>query len=369
MNCVLRTNRRGEWFIMVSQAALRGYLLEEVIARLLCASGYRLLVHEDQDPVELANGRHGLLVRGRGSVHQADVLGEFFYTPAFSLPIRLFVEAKYRNHPTGLLDVRNAHGVVHDVNENYSTDPRSGRLRRRYHYAYALFSAKGFTRPAQDFALAHQISLIDLGGPAFDWLRTPIAQAAAEIDRIARAHGDWLPRGQLRTLLRQLLGTWSDPDLPNPATAEEWWPAQGRIVEVLAGLREELVDRENDELLLGFSSAPFVLALSPSDKNAFIRYAREHPVHEVGIRRIGSRPVGGNWELYPRADPNAYRLVFGLPERLEEWISSDERTVVQRARKVKSELLASLLIYRMEDDRPQVFQLKYAPAEVRAALS
>jgi hypothetical protein len=352
---------------MVNQAAIRGYLLEEVVARLLRASGYRLLVHEAQDPIELRNGRHGLLVRGRGSVHQADVLGEFFYTPAFSLPIRLFVEAKFRNHPAGLADVRNAHGVVHDVNENYTTDPTSGRVRRRYHYVYALFSTSGFTRPAQNFALAHQISLIDLGGPAFDWLRRPITQTAARLDRIARAHGDWLPRGELRTLLRRQLGTWTDPDLPNPATAEEWWPALGEAMEILAELREELEVRENDELLLGFPSAPFVLALSPIDKDSFIRYANEHPIHEVAVRRVGSRPVGGNWELYPREDPGAYRLVFGLPERLEDWISSDERAVAQRAREVKSELLASLLIYRLEDDRPQVFQLKYAPAQIRAA--
>lgn len=40
---------------MVKDSALRGYLLEESLAWLLRFSGYRLLVHEDQDPVELLN--------------------------------------------------------------------------------------------------------------------------------------------------------------------------------------------------------------------------------------------------------------------------------------------------------------------------
>ncbi len=38
---------------MVSQSALRGYVLEELLAWLLRGSGYTLLVHESQDPEAL----------------------------------------------------------------------------------------------------------------------------------------------------------------------------------------------------------------------------------------------------------------------------------------------------------------------------
>jgi hypothetical protein len=63
--------------------------------------------------------RGALVVRGRGADHQADVLGNFALTPAFSLPIRMFLEAKSYSASCGLPIVRNAHGVIHDVNENF----------------------------------------------------------------------------------------------------------------------------------------------------------------------------------------------------------------------------------------------------------
>jgi hypothetical protein len=80
---------------MSTPAQLRGYLLEQALAWLLRNSGYRLLVDESQDPDELISSGNGLSVKGRGAEHQADVLGEFAFTPAFSLPIRLFLEAKF----------------------------------------------------------------------------------------------------------------------------------------------------------------------------------------------------------------------------------------------------------------------------------
>ena len=148
---------------MLRDSALRGYLLEESLAWLLRFSGYRLLVHEDQDPAELVTEGQTLRVRGRGALHQVDVLGEFAFTPAFSMPVRLFLEAKYYQTRCELEVVRNAHGVMHDVNENFMTGPGT-RPRQRDKYSYALFSASGFTADAQKYALAHQISLVDLSG-------------------------------------------------------------------------------------------------------------------------------------------------------------------------------------------------------------
>ncbi|MFE4336842.1 hypothetical protein ACFRQM_48230 [Streptomyces sp. NPDC056831] len=52
------TTREGQ--SVAKDSALRGYLLEESLAWLLRFSGYRLLVHEDQDPVELV-ARHAAL--------------------------------------------------------------------------------------------------------------------------------------------------------------------------------------------------------------------------------------------------------------------------------------------------------------------
>lgn len=109
----------------------------------------------------------------------------------YHYPIRLFVEAKHRSAATGLADVRNALGVINDVNEHYSTDlaKQTGVNYRRYDYRYALFSASGFAVNAQRFAVAQQISLIDLRGTAFAWLLDAdalaevVAQATDYVDR------------------------------------------------------------------------------------------------------------------------------------------------------------------------------------------
>lgn len=123
----------------LSQDTLRGYVLEEVLARLIQNTGYRLLVDATQDVEELENRPNGLAVRGRGGSHQVDVLGELLWIPAFTFPLRLIVEAKARKGTTGIGDVRNAVGVVSDVNQNYTRTSGARRvLIQKYSYRYAV---------------------------------------------------------------------------------------------------------------------------------------------------------------------------------------------------------------------------------------
>jgi hypothetical protein len=162
---------------VIAEATLRGYLLEETLAWLLRESAYELLTGDDMDP-ELEGHGAELKVRGRGAAHQVDVLGQFAFTPAFSLPVRLFLEAKFVAGACGLGVIRNAFGVSQDVNQNYIADPENPHPRRRFQYCYALFSTSGFTKPAQEFALAHQISLVDLSGGSFANLRGAVSTTA-----------------------------------------------------------------------------------------------------------------------------------------------------------------------------------------------
>jgi hypothetical protein len=128
----------------------------------------------------------------------------------FSLPVRLFVEAKFKADPVGIEDVRNALGVLSDVNEHYATGDRHELPMRRYQYKYALFSTKGFTGPAQKYALAHQISLIDLSGAAFSDLRGVASQTSQLLLDLAKSTNlPVFPLAQMRGALRQALGTWS----------------------------------------------------------------------------------------------------------------------------------------------------------------
>jgi Restriction endonuclease len=366
---------------MLQSATLRGYLLEEVLAWLLRGSGYRLLVDESQDHAELKNGPSGLCVKGRGAEHQVDVLGEFAFTPAFSLPIRLFLEAKFRRDKCDLRVVRNAHGIIHDINENFLRGP-DDRLRKRYRYVYAVFSTSGFTDEAQDFALAQQISLVDLSGASFTWLRRSIGAAAADLDTFQhRYQVRRFPIRWMRGRLQELLGT-----APEPPGDEEYREAVGRqyretdarlfsqaAMPVLDRLHDELSERQQNELLLGFPAAPFILPLATDDVGLFLRYAREHGDHPIRLRRTGEGREA-EWAVTPADQeppgslfgrPGGYRLTFNLPERLESWISEHEEHRTSRLRAIKEQFLSDIVVYRMDDDILQTFQLQYQPGDLR----
>ncbi|MGW0537644.1 hypothetical protein [Streptomyces sp. NPDC003032] len=348
---------------MAKRSALRGYLLEEALAWLLRHSGYRLLVDYRQDDAELIGSGGSLRVRGRGAVHQVDVLGEFAFTPAFSLPVRMFLEAKHHSTPCELEVVRNAHGVLHDVNENFMSHAGT-RPRRRYQYTYALFSANGFSPSAQQYALAHQISLVDLSGESFTWLRKAIRTTAASLYSAQNAHAvARFPVTWMRKVLREALGTWPTgvPPLPVTTNAEQFKAAASVI---LTQFVDTLEQHAAAELLLGFPAAPFILPLAAEDQEQFLSYAEQCPDHAVRLRRSGQAATA-EWTLSPREDEGAYRLAFKLPEHIEVWISGIEEKERQRILDIKQQFLSSITIYRMNGSGVRAYQLRYEPSELR----
>ncbi|MFC9087422.1 hypothetical protein [Nocardiopsis dassonvillei] len=345
---------------MATRAVLRGYLLEESLAWLIRSSGYRLLANADQDPVELVSEGSNLSVRGRGAVHQVDVLGEFGFTPAFSLPVRLFLEAKYYKTPCRLQVVRNAHGVLHDVNENFVDHPGT-RPRRRYRYSYALFSANGFTDEAQRYALAHQISLVDLSGGSFAWLhealRTTAQALFAAQDRYPGAPFPvaWM-RSQLRTSL-ETAGPGTLPPVPSPASKGFEAVASQALHHFVTTLRSH----ESQELLLGFPAAPFILPLAVNNRQRFLEYANAHPNHPVRIHRRGNGD-SAEWTLSPHGETSSYQASFTLPDHVEAWISGTEDKERQRAQEVKKEFLAEITVYCESGSGMRSYQLRYQPS-------
>ncbi|MFM9593121.1 hypothetical protein ACKI1O_27495 [Streptomyces scabiei] len=320
---------------------------------------------EKDDPARppwkvLEKRKHGLVVRGRGAWHQADTLGEFQYVPPFSLPIRLFAEAKFTRLKVGLPTVRNGHGVVHDLNENVVTTLGNGsgphRPRARYHYSYAIFSTSGFTQDAQEFALAHQISLIDLSLPDFQPLRSLVMDAARSVYDAMRP----MPPSQRPTvyeirnyLRRHLLNMRDEP-------AADAFSVTDPLDTLAAGLRR----RSSLGLVLAFPAAPFVLGLVSDDLNAFVGYALEQPTHAVRVRR-NHRSVGHPlWLIEPRAGP-AYRLTFSLPEQVEAWILDQEEGTRSRTHWMTRNLLSAITMYWVDEDHTHTFQLHYSASEFR----
>ncbi len=151
------------------KSQIKGVVFEEFVLRLLAKTGYRI-IEDSNSAYDIRNGHNGLQLQGRGEWHQTDALVAYDHTPAFIYPIRLIVEAKAYSLSSpnkgkiGINVVRNAVGVLKDVNENYFAhighdDDDSYKL-KRFNYAYAVFSLNGFTENAQRYALAHQIFLI-----------------------------------------------------------------------------------------------------------------------------------------------------------------------------------------------------------------
>jgi hypothetical protein len=85
---------------MATISQIRGMLLEEALLYLLRLSGYRTVekaVHNGVHDDTLNDGRNGLEVLGRGEKHQIDAVADLIYTPPFSNPQRLLLEAKYQS--------------------------------------------------------------------------------------------------------------------------------------------------------------------------------------------------------------------------------------------------------------------------------
>ncbi|MFH0896837.1 MAG: hypothetical protein V1850_02155 [Candidatus Bathyarchaeota archaeon] len=210
-------------------------------------TGYKLIVNPSEDPLDLARSGGGLAVIGRGAKHQVDVLGQLQWIPAFTFPLRLFVEAKFKGAKTGIPTVRNALGIILDVNKKNYPSTSENKPVPIFHYVYALFSISGFSEQAQKMALAHQISLIDLSGSEYSRLTSTIEAVAEKIQTsISRNRLIY----NLRHSIRIRLGTISEDN-----SSED----QQLYDPTLAGLLNEIIEpviiktREYHELFVGMA--------------------------------------------------------------------------------------------------------------------
>ena len=335
--------------MLIEAEVLTGYVLEEVLAALLHENGYFLLVDESQDKDALKNGHHGLLVRGRGANHQADALGELLFSIPFSLPVRLFAEAKFKGKAIGIADVRNALGLLNDVNERYVSDASHHLPFVRHHYRYALFSASGFTSDAQEFALTHQISLVDLQGPAFADLRNASTVTARKLRKLATSVGlDSFPVKQVRAALRKALGTWSVDQDPEFGSENDESGSKRRLLpeEDLCTIARTLQRRLQGRLLLGFPQGSFVLILQPDDSEAFDKFLAASPSQISVDIRFASNDSGetGEWALIPEGG-NDTVVRFGIPPLLETWLLMEHGIDLDRVEEVKNRILPHITVF------------------------
>ena len=349
---------------------LKGYILEEVLAYLIRTTGYMLLVDESQDPIELHKGTGGgLEVKGRGSDHQVDVLGQLEWIPAFTFPLRLFVEAKFRQKTTGIEIVRNAVGVLIDINQNNYPNKEQTKFYQKYHYVYALFSTSGFSEKATNMALAHQISLIDLSGREFDNLRNVISEMSEMIANQVtiqenrdgghpNPHSENLPREKLvskiRNILRHRLGTWPE-GLETTRTNEYERP------QFLIDCLQPVIGRAKsyNELFVAMVKGPFMLLLKAENPDDFLNYVNKNPQHKVIIKWNRCIDGGRTWEIIPAECRGSYKLSFRLPKILSSWIFGTNQDIIKRALQTKDIYFSNITIYRRIDGKDHLYRLQY----------
>lgn len=343
---------------------LKGYILEEVIAFLIKNSGYHIIdTSYNGDPDLLVNG-HDLRVKGRGSTHQVDVLGELDWPSAFTFPLRVFVEAKcYDKKTVGLNIIRNAVGTILDVNQNYFPkivpEPRT-----KFHYSYAIFSTSGFSDNAVEMATAHQISIVDLSLPHFKDLVVAIDAASNELAKLAAVDNIY----DLREKLRGKFDSVSDLDhlslisqnrkklteLEGPHHLEEVEKnrelpavnAEDQYEKVITDLTEYV--EKNEYFLLGTSYGPYLITLKSDNPQAFLEFIKLKPKHYVKISY--TRDERMVWYITPVGKEPAYTLYFSLPEKLGDWIFSNEDNRIIRSRQVKSSIFSKLTLFHRDQE-------------------
>jgi hypothetical protein len=345
----------------ISKDTMRGYLLEELLAYWIRNTGYRLLVDESQDPDELENLPHGLGVRGRGGTHQVDVLGELAWIPAFTFPLRLIVEAKARaSGKSGIDDVRNAVGLITDVNQNYSRIPgASNAALQKFAYRYALFSTTGFSRPAADYALAHQLSLVDLSGPEFSGV---VDAARAITELLWRPEPPTRAAGYVRDLranIRAVLGTWpNEMPLPDLSLDRDQWQT------VESEIRERAI--AIDELFVGMANGPYLVILRSENPLQVIDALDHDPVQRVAINWGGREAERTQWHIEPW-NGLPFHLSFTLPAAVAEWVFDPEADTRRRALAFKEQFLSTITIYRYVDRRDRLYRLEFSREEIDQA--
>ncbi len=299
---------------MATITQIRGALLEEAVLFLLRKVDYEPY---DQTALSLQQsqymraGHSGLEVRGRGTWHQLDAFALWKHSPAFMYPLNLIVEAKCyaTNRPVGVEVPRNMVGVLKDISENYFTYARRGQTFRgpRYNYAAAIFSTSGFTRGAVEYAVAHQVFLIQYNNvPAI----LPLINSILDFNEDCIILNSKKTIFAARSFFRQCLAPDAEIKIqPNELTEHGKQLLSGSITTMCRAIEGSY---------FGMLQGQWPLHL-----------LRQEPLPPEGFSKdvVRCRILGNNWEGwkfspigFKRGDPAWFELEFSLPTFIAELV-------------------------------------------------
>ena len=139
-----------------------------------------------------------------------------------------------------------------------------------------------------------------------------------------------------------MLGTWP-PGIAKPvddgiAPIEQmaWWLAFSDRVEAALG--------QSREFFVGMAQGPFMVLLKPRNSTEFLEYARREPTHNVWIHWSHTQANGREWWIEPADGSDAYRLHFGLPAPVGDWVFDSDRSAPRRALLAKEDFFSDLTL-------------------------
>ncbi|ANN33062.1 restriction endonuclease [Bacillus cereus] len=338
--------------MVISISALKGFLLEEALAKLLENSGYALITKDVLDNPELypefVSQGNGLNIKGRGGTHQADVLGQFPIAVPFNYPIRLFLEAKFRNSRTGIDVVRSGVGILTDLNANYQTIDLSGDelLVQRYNYQYAIFSTSGFSENAIKLAVAYKITLIDLSGNEYRDLLEGIDLAAHELRELLE-HGSYSLADVREFIRSELFAVYPEDLIYNIS------PLRNALNPFWSGLMDY------GDLYLASINSPFSILLKPDfpqDFRYFIKESRKSTFH---VNIYWQNQNQNLWRIR-LIEGNDQEFTFYLPKLLNDYIfnNSNRSDVALNALNAKEQFLGNVIFYMKNEEKFIIFKYR-----------
>lgn len=335
----------------ISIPALKGFLLEEVLSKLLENCGYTLItkdvLNSSSIHPEFVSQGNGLNIKGRGGTHQADVLGQFPISIPFNYPIRLFLEAKFRGNKAGIDVVRSGIGILTDLNSNYQTIDLSGNelLIQRYNYQYAIFSTSGFSENAIKLAIAYKITLIDLSGREYHDLLYVIDRVSYEL--ISSLSYGIFSLNEVRDFIRsQLFNLTIENNIHNIEKLEA----------ALCPLFSEI--NTYGDLYLASINSPFSILIKPLSSKNLREFLEESHKSTFDVR-IQWRDAEPNLWQISLDRVSGIEFTFYLPELLREYIfeNNNDQDVLMNALNAKERFLGNIVFYARNVEK--FIMLKY----------
>lgn len=336
---------------------IKGMLLEESLLHLLRNSGYKT-VESDIDDSTLHKGRSGMEIRGRGEYHQIDAIADYIASPAFCNPIRLLVEAKFTKKNTGLQVIRNAVGTLKDLQEYFvPTDEFEEIITRlRYHYAYSILSAKGYSKEAQRYAYAQDIFLIPFDRSRYYRPVLDSIDALEETDFTGSNTGTVI-EFQLSELRSQIRASLKNSYVVN------LFPNLESINVKLRTFINECTRINVAYLAIAGKSLPIVLVPNPEAQRDIVEVLRSGEHYRIQWDLENWRENGWTFRL---GDTDLFS--FDLPEEILKLNLIEGQMDERRAINTKREFLASMRIYVQQNNEMSVFSMRIDNGWIQAAI-